>query len=333
MKRRSLARAGALAFLAAAFLSLGAGPALADPAGPTNYESTVQEVDPATDVATFVITGGDAFLEVAVIAGHEVRIPGYFSEPYIRIDTDGTVWVNEDSQAFYINEDRYGTTTAPVDADGEGEPRWKRVGSGGEYAWHDHRVHWMSRDVPPAVAGDTRQLVFPWRLPVIVDGTDTLISGELVWVPSKNPVAPMLAGVIALLPLTVRRRWRLAGLAVLIGIAATIAAFIIVAQNNGTPPAARGLPVWLVFPLVALAASGWAITKGRLGSLTPPHLLMIGGLTLAAWAYSTIEVLSMPILPSAVPGSLERLSVAFVLWAGMGVAAMAAATSIRAVRS
>ena len=332
MTNRTVARIGALSMLVVVFTAALAGPAMADPAGPTNYESTVLDVEPASTVAAFRVVGGDAFLEVTVAEGHTVDVPGYFSEPYIRIDADGTVWVNDDSQALYLNEDRYASTGVPESADGDGEPRWRQVATGGVYAWHDHRVHWMSRDVPPAVAGETRQLVFPWRLPVVVDGVETVISGELVWVPSLSPIVPMLAGITALLPLTVSRRIRLHAPAILTTAAAGLAAVIIVAQNNATPPSARGAPVWLVFPLVALSAAIWASTRGRLAGLTTRHLLLIGGAALAMWGISTIEVLSMPILPSEMPSGLERAGVAFVIWAGLGVAVTAAIDTLRVAR-
>jgi hypothetical protein len=317
--------------LSAAMLVLGAGPALADPAGPTNYESTVTSVDPANPTVVFEVTGGDAFLDATVAPGHTVLVPGYFSEPYIRIDADGSVWINQDSPAFFINDDRYADATVPEGVDGKGEPQWKQVGSGGRYAWHDHRVHWMSYDLPPTVDGDRRELVFPWELPVVVDGVDTTIAGDLVFVPSLSPLPALLAGVVALLPLTVRRRSQTLALALLAAVASSIAAVVTIAQNNGTPPSARSFPIWVVFPAVALAAASWAVTRGNLWSFTRHHLLFVSGLTLLAWAVATIDVLTAPLLPSAMPVVLERASVGFVLWAGAGIAVVAAVNSVRLV--
>ena len=91
--------------------------AAADPAVPTNYKSTVFTVSPNTGGAEFSIVGGDAFMQIAVAPGHTALVPGYFDEPYIRIDADGTVWVNHDSPAYYINQDRFGDVSAPADAD------------------------------------------------------------------------------------------------------------------------------------------------------------------------------------------------------------------------
>ncbi len=310
----------------------GAGPALADPAAPTNYESTVLGMDPPSNAAVVRVTGGDAFLEVIVVPGHEFVVPGYFGEPYIRIDADGTVWVNEDSPAHYINDDRYGTTTAPEEADGRGAPRWVRVGEGGRYAWHDHRIHWMSYDRPPTVSGESRQVVFPWSLPVVVDGTETRITGELAWIPSRSVVAPLLAGMIALLPLVAAARYRSSAIALLIVGAAALAAVVAVAQANGTPAPARGFPVMMVLPLVALIAGLWAIAGRTPGSLSPTLLTLTAGLALAAWALATAEVLWLPILPSALPRQLERFAVAFVFWAGVGAVVAAAAESAPGLR-
>lgn len=81
------------------FILLGTGTAAADVAVPTNYKSTVFDVDPAVPGATFTVVGGDAFMEVEVAEGHSVLVPGYFKEPYLRIDVDGSVWLNLDSPA------------------------------------------------------------------------------------------------------------------------------------------------------------------------------------------------------------------------------------------
>lgn len=57
------ALAGLLSLL---FILLGTGTAAADPAAPTNYESTVFDADPAVAGAAFTVVGGDAFMEVEV---------------------------------------------------------------------------------------------------------------------------------------------------------------------------------------------------------------------------------------------------------------------------
>jgi hypothetical protein len=197
--RRALVFIAALAGLTAGSIA-GGTPAIADPGHPTNYESTVVDVEPRSDGVRFSVAGGDAYLTVSVEPGHTVEIPGYFNEPYIRIDADQSVYVNENSEAFFINGDRYGRSEIPGYVKGS-EPSWALVGTDGFYAWHDHRAHWMSLDLPPTVTGAQRQQVFPWSVPTVVNGMTTTVSGELVWVPSRNAIPAILAGMAALLPL------------------------------------------------------------------------------------------------------------------------------------
>ncbi|OWY59557.1 hypothetical protein B7486_73940, partial [cyanobacterium TDX16] len=129
-----------------------AGPAGADPAEPGEYRSQVTGMDPEVDGVSLQVAGGDSFLELQVDPGVEVDVPGYEGEPYLRVLADGTVEENELSPSAFQNRDRYGTEI-PAQADAEAEPRWVEVASGGEYAWHDHRIHWMSPDAPPRVQG------------------------------------------------------------------------------------------------------------------------------------------------------------------------------------
>ena len=44
----------------------------------------------------------------------------------------------------------------PADADEKATPRWEVVGSNGRYEWHDHRIHWMSKDTPPQVKDEDK---------------------------------------------------------------------------------------------------------------------------------------------------------------------------------
>ena len=326
---RPVTRLSGLLATSLAVVVLTASPALADPAEPTNYQSTVLGMTPSTNVATFEVVGGDSFLQVTVSPGHEVLIPGYFDEPYIKIDVDGTVWLNEDSPAAYINLDRYGEADIPEGVDGQGEPAWKQVASNGVYAWHDHRSHWMSPDLPPAVSGDQRQVVFPWEIPVVIDGRDTVIEGELVWIPSDSPIPGILAGVIALLPLAFWQRGRGSLLAGVAGSAAVLAGVVILAEMVATPSAGRVFPVWVVYAIVALTATVVGLVRsGR----TTTRLALFGALVLLVWAVASMDVLWRPIVPSALPEIGARGLTGIVLWASLGVAALAVLDEVQAMR-
>ena len=52
--------------------------------------------------------------------------------------------VNERSPSRWVNDDRYGLATPPADATADAPPEWVEVANGGRYAWHDHRIHWMT---------------------------------------------------------------------------------------------------------------------------------------------------------------------------------------------
>lgn len=322
-----IAVAGLLSIL---LLLLGTGTAQADNATPTNYKSTVFDVDPAAAGATFTVVGGDAFMEVAVAEGHSALVPGYFKEPYIRVDPDGSVWLNLDSPAYYINQDRYGNVQAPPEADGEGDPRWERVGDGGTYAWQDHRIHWMSLDLPPTVAGDRYQVVFPWNFPVVIDGQEASVRGELVWIPSRNPYWPLLTGALGLLPLVFWDRMKPWAIATTVGLVASLAMAIVLVQYGGTPASAAAIPVsaGLVLVTIAAAIAGFFLRNSRQRSALA--LLGGGGVGLSVWSLLNAGTMWLPVLPSTTASNLQRAGVALVMWAGLAVALTAGVRLVRA---
>jgi hypothetical protein len=307
-------RLGAAFAGGAVLLMLSAAPALADPAEPTNYESTIVGTDPEIDGAAIEVDGGDAFLVLTVEIGHTAAVPGYSDEPYIRFDADGTVWVNLDSPTFYINEERYARVEVPATADAAAAPRWDRVGSNGTYAWHDHRTHWMSFDRPPGVGGSGRQEVFPWSIPIEVDGTEVSVMGRLDWLPSANPALPAVLGLAALVPLAAMGRRRRVAAAV-VAVFGIVGVVLEIAEAWGTPAAARTLSPFLVFPALAAIAGlvVWFAPRTRASAWG----LLTGSVLLAAWAAASLDVLSRPVLISAVPAGAERILVAAVGWAGL----------------
>lgn len=319
----------ALAIVLAALMS---GPALADPAGPTNYRSVVTSVEPDPTGVTIEVIGGDAFLSVAIAEGHSILVEGYFGEPYLRIDPDGSVWLNVLSPARYINQDRYGQSGVPDFADADANPEWEEVGGGGSFAWHDHRIHWMSFDMPPTIAGDRAQSVFPWTLTMWIDGVETEIGGELIWFPSVNPFGPLLVGLVGLLPL-VRFRRRNPTVPAMMGAAVgSIALFVAVAQYGGTPGFDRAFPVSPFIPAVGIAAGIGALWI-RSNPIRSWALAIVSGAALVWWAVSSGGALTAPILASALPTSIERLGVGIALWTGLVVVAVSAFELFSAFRT
>lgn len=298
-------------------------PASADPGHPTNYQSSVLDVEPRIEGVSFSVLGGDAFLTVDVDPGHTATIPGYFNEPYIRIEGDGTVLVNMRSEAYFINSDRYGQIEVPDTASADAEPEWVVVGADGRYAWHDHRTHWMSEDLPPTIDGTSRRQIFPWTIPTFVDGTPTTVTGELVWIPSRSTTPALLAGMVGLLPVLL---WKPGSQSVLgtwlIGAGSGILV-ISAAQQINTPGDHRDLPVMSVLAVVVIAIGLISVTPRQHGR-TRSHLWPIAGsLVLGGSAALGVSAIWMPILPVGGAPVLQRAVLAAVLWSAIAIFVLA----------
>jgi hypothetical protein len=177
--------------VAAVVLALGAPAALAHQGSP-NFLSQVNALTPAIDGLTVEVLNRDDRLLLHNTSGRDVVIEGYDGEPYARVLADGTVEVNTDSQAYYLNEDRFGDVDIPEAADGKGAPRWKQVSRTGRFEWHDHRAHWMGKGTPPQVTDEgARTKVFGWKVPLDVGGESGAISGTLFWTPPAAGGAPI----------------------------------------------------------------------------------------------------------------------------------------------
>jgi hypothetical protein len=205
---RTLAAVGAVAVLL-----LGAPVALAHQGNP-HFRSVVQQVTPATPGLTISVLNYDDRLLLQNATGKTVVIEDYDGKPYARVLADRTVQVNTNSQAYYLNDDRYADVTVPK---GLGPtPHWKLVDRTGRFEWHDHRIHWMATTLPPQVKDQNRRThIFDWKVPIVVGAGKGAIAGSLTWVPiDTGGSAPMgaiwgLAGLLialSLVLLVVRRR-------------------------------------------------------------------------------------------------------------------------------
>lgn len=179
-----------------------AGPAAAHGRGSdaTNYKSRVTSA--AHEGLAWEVRNGDEYLALDNTTGQDVTILGYRGEPYLRIGPDG-VFQNQQSEATYLNADRYAATSAPAGIDPQAEPEWVRIGDGPRHAWHDHRIHWMAPTLPPQVVDATAETtVSTWFVPYELDGEQLEVEGELRWVPGPSPV-PWIAGALGVLVIAV----------------------------------------------------------------------------------------------------------------------------------
>ncbi|MFA9431644.1 hypothetical protein [Egicoccus sp. AB-alg2] len=319
-----------------------ASPAAADPAGPTHYDSVLGAVEPADAPLDVQILGGDAFLVVSVPAGVQAEVPGYEGEPYVRFEPDGTVLVNERSPARWLNDARYGELEVelPTIADAEAAPVFVEVASDGTYAWHDHRIHFMSPSLPPQVdpSAGSPQPVMDWTVPVEVDGQTVEITGTLSWVPGPSPLVSALLVVlaVALAAAVVLRRPSAAAGLTLVG--AVVAVGVGVTKVVGLPAGADGEPMLLVLPGITLALLGMGLALSRRadGADTRGALVTAAaGIPLLVWAVLQFGALTRPIVPGPLPVGAVRVAVALTGAAGLAalgavVRRVMAATSLDA---
>jgi hypothetical protein len=282
-----------------------AAPAAADPARPTNVSSHVTSITPPTPAVRAEIVGGNAFLRLHVRPGTTVVVHGYEDEPYLRIGADGTVAENIRSAATYLNRTIRGQVDVPPTVDKNAPPEWHTVGSGGSYAWHDHRVHWMA-------AGDPPQPV-DWRVPLEVDGDAVSIDGryEGVAAPSAVPWWLVALAILAITLLLTGWRTRATAVAVMVAAAPGLPVAVAVARLP-----ASGIGDWTGVALLAVAV-GAAVAA----FLTRAGPWLAGaGVALLVWSVRRLDVFDHAVLVTSLPGWLDRAGVAVA--AGVGVGAV-----------
>lgn len=322
---------------ACTLLGLAAAPAAADPPRPTNYRSTVTNVTPALPVGAEVrVIGGDSLIELSLPPGHTAVVADYPGSnedeavPYLRFDADGRVRRNVHAVATTANEARYGSTDRVPDPDAL--PQWETVATDGSYAWHDHRIHWMSPTAPRVVDDDGRvDLGGPdgtWTVPLVVDGRPTVIEGELIVEPAPATAAWMLLAVAAAaVTVGMGFRWGLrAGAAVGAGTAA--AATLAAAATWRAVPAGAGASVIPVV-VAGVALVGGAVgvvgtNRSRLGAVAACAAALLG------WGITRGTVLTRAVLPTTLAPTIDRVVTAAAIGVGLGLAVLLVAAPSRA---
>lgn len=308
-------------WVVAAILVHTAGPAAADPAGPTDYLTTIESVEPPTASIEVRMIGGDSFFEVTQLQPVLIEVVGYEGEPYLRIKADGIVEENRLSATTYLNEERYGAgDIVPEFVDNSADPVWARVGSEGRYAWHDHRSHWMNPQRPPgAEPGDT---ILEAVIPLVVDGTAVRVTVASTLQPSPSPVAWIAGGLFGLVGVGLMFYLRSP---ILGAAAAPWMLFAGLAEVFSVPPeTGPAITLWLA-PVLAFSALVWA-ALARWRSWNPLleiGLAMVAGTQLFVWGVLGLSALWKPILPTELSWPLHRAIVALSVVVGAGMMAVA----------
>jgi len=161
--------------------------------GALGFRSNVKTITPAAAGLKATVLDYDDRLQLTNETGKTVIVLGYENEPYLMFK-DGQVYRNTRSPATYLNNDRFAQVTLPPQANAKAPPQWEEIDHDAVYDWHDHRIHWMSRTLPPKVQAhkNVSQHVFNWSVPIMVDGKRTMIHGSLDYTPPPGGNFPYL---------------------------------------------------------------------------------------------------------------------------------------------
>jgi hypothetical protein len=270
---------GLLSLLPLAPAHLGSG----DSVQPRNTESVIEKISPAVpDGVKIEIIGGDSFVRLTAV-GIRAEVPGIENEPYIRINEDGLVEINDASVTAVFNGDRYGGIDTSLMKPGP-VPKWRTISVEGIAMWHDHRIHWMSPTEPPTI--DDKGTVQPWKIPMTIAGKATVVSGTLYLREAASVAWWLLiipAVAIAVLLSLLRRRTFFA-LIVGASLLGVVTGFL---EFTGLPEDAQITPVMLLFcagaAVLAIAASVRLIRPGAMHIAVSLNAGAGAALVVGAW--------------------------------------------------
>lgn len=315
-----LARAVLAAVALAVLLVVAAGPlaraASAAAIEPSDQGSDVVRTTPTAPGATLTVDGDVA--ELTVTPGHAVTVLGYQGEPFLRVAADGTVERNERSSVVLADPNSPVTTVVAPPTAAADEAQWVIVGGGGTARWHDHRVHWMAGSPPPSSDG----LVMAWRVPMVVDGANVAVDGEVRRRSVVDPL-PWLAvvAVTTAVAVLVTRRRPLVGVAALAAVGGALAVVVeLTPLLTARPGGVDLLRLAVAVAALALGTVGWVVPRrrGLLGSL--------GVAALAGWAVPAVPALYQPVVTGPLPVAVARIVVAVEV--GIVLAGLVAAVAV-----
>jgi hypothetical protein len=194
-----------LAFGAAVVALLLSAPVALAHQGNPHYRSLVTSVTPAVKGVDVSVLNFDDRLLMHNTSGQDVTILDYQNKPYAQLLKDGTVQVNTNSEAYYLNEDRLGETSVPKGLGSE--PKWKQLSRSSRFEWHDHRAHWMGKSDPPNLKDKSvKTKIDNGTVPILLAGDKGTIAGTLTWVPLDEgglPIGAIFAFAALLIALSI----------------------------------------------------------------------------------------------------------------------------------
>lgn len=276
-----------------------------------DYLARVSTLPPGLDAK---VVDGDQRMWLQVSSSETVVVLDYRGAPYLRFSRSG-VEVNHDSAMYYLNMTPF-AETPPANLGPRTRPKWEQVSGGHDYGWHDGRLHALAT----VALSPGASYVGRWRVPVLVEGRLSAISGGL-W--HKQAPSIVWFWPIVVLLLCVLAAWRVRNvrldrwMARTLGVAALAAVtFAAVGrQLHGRPVVSVGQLVELAIVLAFVAWALFRIVSGRAGYFTYFVIAFV-----ALWeGGELIPTLLNGFVFTAVPAFVARAAAVLALGSGVGL--------------
>jgi hypothetical protein len=221
------------------------------------------------------VVDGDLRMWLQVPADATVTVLDYERAPYLRFTPAG-VSVNENSEMFWLNQTP--PSTVPAQLGPNTPPDWVHISDAHTYQWHDGRLQ--------SLAGVARlpgqSLIGLWRLPLVVDGKSSAITGSLSF---RGPPSVIWFWPIAVFVLCALAAWRLKSdrvdrLFTRFAAVAVLAAATAAAEGrflHGRPGIAWYGFLELGLVTVFAGWAGWRALHDRAGGLVLTATALLGG--------------------------------------------------------
>jgi hypothetical protein len=246
------------------------------------------------------VLDGDRSLRLRVDARTRLVVRGLLGEPVLRFAANG-VWVNRASPTAAAEK------LTPA---GRG---WKRLTSGHELSWHDHRL------APPRGLQAGQQA--PFRLPVVLNGGPAAITGSFVRVPRPG-LAPWLIGAVLFVAAVAaaafrdRRRVTAAAAAAMVGAVGAVA----VSAGVATADSLGGAGPWIELVCAAVLAVAAAVALFRSSQATRAWTATVVGAVAAALSVGSLSVFWHGVVISSLSPTAARVATAVALLGGCAAA-------------
>jgi hypothetical protein len=258
-----------------------------------DYQAAVSEPRPSPTAAFRVgVYASDLALHLATRGSHTVVVLGYLGEPFLRVGPHGTAVNPASPTAAASGLLPRGTASS------RRRESWRLTPGRRSVVWHDSRVAALA---PTALHGT-------WRIPIILDGRRSEISGRIRRLPPPT-LWPWLT-LLALIPMCAALWWtgtraHPKTVCIVYGSVDTVAALALIVGFALDPYASAG--TWIAgadetaFFAAAGAAAVWAPARFRVGGA-----LGLGLLALAV-GLSKGAIFLHAVVLSTLPGDLSRL--------------------------